>query len=370
VQSALDRLWPELSPLEVLVRLFSSPDRLAAATPDLSDDDRKSLLDSHGPGFTAADAPLLDELAELLGVDDAEERERARRRWRAQIEDAQGALDILTGSAPQDLEDELDPEILMAYDLIDASQLAERQNAGTRLTTVERAAGDRTWTYGHVIVDEAQELSEMAWRMVMRRIPNRWITVVGDVSQTGDPAGTTSWNRILEPYVAQRWKLSELTVNYRTPAEIMDSTREVLQAIDPDATLPRSVRESGTQPWADHVDAGDLTERVRGHVAAVTVPGQTAVIAPPEIAAELADLSSETVSVLSVRAAKGLEFDTVFIVEPQQILDESARGLSDLYVAMTRATQRLGVIHARPLPAVLKNLAEPVRTAATTEQPR
>ncbi len=72
----------------------------------------------------------------------------------------------------------MDPEILMAYDLIDASQLAERQDLGRHRTTAERAAGDRTWTYGHVIVDEAQELSEMAWRMLMRRIPNRWMTLV------------------------------------------------------------------------------------------------------------------------------------------------------------------------------------------------
>ncbi|MDP0947386.1 hypothetical protein, partial [Klebsiella pneumoniae] len=84
-------------------------------------------------------------------------------------------------------------------------------------------------TYGHVIVDEAQELSEMAWRMLMRRIPNRWMTSVGDTAQTGDPAGTSSWQKILEPYVAKRWKLTELTVNYRTPSEIMDVAHRVLE---------------------------------------------------------------------------------------------------------------------------------------------
>ena len=220
-------------------------------------------------GFSAADAPLLDELAELLGVDDAAERERARRQWRAQIADAQGALDILTGSAPQDLEDELDPEILMAYDLIDASQLAERHDVGQHQTTAERAAGDRTWTYGHVIVDEAQELSEMAWRMLMRRIPNRWMTLVGDTAQTGDPAGTSSWQRILEPYVAKRWKLTELTVNYRTPAEIMTSARRVLAEIDAEQTVPRSVRESGFAPWA----LRGLRGRLRRHRAHLCVPG-------------------------------------------------------------------------------------------------
>ena len=356
VMGAIGRLWPELSPQDVLIELLSSPTRLATAAPDLTDDDRASLLLGDEWSFSAADAPLLDELAELLGVDDAEEKERADRRWRAQIADAQGALDILTGSAPQDLEDEVDPEILMAYDLIDASQLAQRQSTGTRLTTAERAAGDRTWTYGHVIVDEAQELSEMAWRMVMRRIPNRWITVVGDVAQTGDPAGTSSWQRILEPYVARRWKLAELTVNYRTPAEIMDVAEDVLAAIDPEATIPRSIRNSGAPPWVERVDEDDLEAAVRRHVAAETGPGISAVIAGHDLRARLADLESDTVSVLTVRDVKGLEFDSVFIVDPQHILDESPRGMNDLYVALTRATQRLGVIHSQELPAVLERV--------------
>ncbi|MGB3372726.1 MAG: helicase, partial [Rhodococcus sp. (in: high G+C Gram-positive bacteria)] len=244
VMAAIDALWPDLTPQQVLRDLLSSPERILSAAPDLTADQRESLI-RIDRGFSSADAPLLDELAELLGTDDAAEREQANRQWRNQIADAQGALDILTGSAPQDLEDELDPEILMAYDLIDASQLASRQDAGARLTTAERAASDRTWTYGHVIVDEAQELSDMAWRMVMRRIPNRWMTLVGDVAQTGDPAGTTSWAEVLEPYVAQRWKRTELTVNYRTPSEIMTIARDVLAAIDPVQSVPRSVRDSG-----------------------------------------------------------------------------------------------------------------------------
>ncbi|MDN2500030.1 helicase, partial [Nocardia nova] len=295
-----------------------------------------------------------DELAELLGIDDAEERERSRRRWRAQLAEAQEALDILTGSAPQDLEDDLDPEILMAYDLIDAGQLAERQHVRNRQTTAERAAGDRSWTYGHVIIDEAQELSEMAWRMVMRRIPNRWVTVVGDVAQTGDPAGASSWQRMLEPYVAQRWKLTELTVNYRTPAEIMAVAADVLAAIDPEATIPRSVRESGFAPRAVQVTAG-------GSLAAVTElvdaeagkPGITAVLAPHATVSEFASLAGDSVQVLTVAEVKGLEFDAVVLVEPQAILDESPRGLNDLYVALTRATQRLSVVHTGTLPEVL-----------------
>ncbi|RVW00480.1 HelD family protein [Rhodococcus spongiicola] len=355
IMEALDALWPDLTPQQVLTDLLASPERLASAAPDLSEDERTTLLRA-GFGFSAADAPLLDELAELLGVDDAAERERAQRRWRAQIAEAQGALDILTGSAPQDLEDELDPEILMAYDLIDASQLAERQDHGHQYTTAERAAADRSWTYGHVIVDEAQELSQMAWRMLMRRIPNRWMTLVGDTAQTGDPAGSSSWQDALGPYVAQRWKLTELTVNYRTPSEIMDLARRVLEEIDPDQTVPQSVRESGFAPWAQFVDTSDLLDVVRSRVAEETGPGLTAVLAGHDQVERLADLRSDTVSVLTVKDAKGLEFDSVIIVEPQDVLDGSPRGINDLYVALTRATQRLGIVHARPLPTVLSSL--------------
>ncbi|MFD4181576.1 HelD family protein [Rhodococcus sp. NPDC058514] len=357
VMAAIDGLWPQLTPQRVLADLLSSRQRLATAARQLTSEQRELLHRTGVAGFSAADSPLLDELAELLGVDDAAERERANREWRAQIADAQGALDILTGSAPQDLEDDLDPEILMAYDLIDASQLAQRQDLRQSQTAAERAAADRTWTYGHVIVDEAQELSEMAWRMLMRRIPNRWMTLVGDTAQTGDPAGSSSWQTVLEPYVARRWKLTELTVNYRTPSEIMEVAQDVLALIDPGQTVPRSVRDSGTRPWASRVPQGAVAERVRRLVAAESGPGLTAVLTSESGVDEFLDLVSDSVSVLSVRQAKGLEFDSVLIVEPGRIVDESPRGMNDLYVALTRATQRLGVVHAHPLPDGLSKLS-------------
>ncbi|MCZ4558527.1 AAA family ATPase [Rhodococcus maanshanensis] len=357
VMAAIDGLWPQLTPQRVLADLLGSRKRLDSAARQLTAEQRELLHRTGVAGFSAADAPLLDELAELLGVDDAAERERADREWRAQIADAQGALDILTGSAPQDLEDELDPEILMAYDLIDAGQLAQRQDLRQSQTAAERAAADRTWTYGHVIVDEAQELSEMAWRMLMRRIPNRWMTLVGDTAQTGDPAGSSSWQTVLEPYVARRWKLTELTVNYRTPSEIMEVAQDVLARIDPDQTVPRSVRDSGTRPWARRVPEGEVAEQVRRMVAAETGPGLVAVLTSESGVDEFLDLISDSVSVLSVRQAKGLEFDSVLIVEPGQIVDESPRGMNDLYVALTRATQRLGVVHAHPLPDGLSKLS-------------
>ncbi|MCE5290282.1 MAG: AAA family ATPase [Nocardiaceae bacterium] len=352
IRSAVSALWPELAPPDVLAALWASPQRLANAAPHLSEADRK-VLHSSG-GFSAADAPLLDELAELLGYDDTAERERARTKWRSQIADAQDALDILTGSAPQDLEDELDPEILMAYDLIDAEQLAFRHEHSARGTTAERAAGDRTWTYGHVIVDEAQELSEMAWRMVMRRIPNRWVTAVGDVAQTSDPAGTTSWQTMLEPYVAKRWKLAELTVNYRTPAEIMNVAADVLKSIDSSAVAPTSVRHGGVLPTA--IKSAHIPDTVAKEIAGDSTPGILAVLAPAELVSELKHLADERVSVLTVKEAKGLEFDSVIIADPRGILDEVRHGLNDLYVALTRATQRLTVVYSGELPTELSRL--------------
>ncbi|NLG54914.1 MAG: AAA family ATPase, partial [Rhodococcus sp.] len=362
IMAAIGSLWPELTPQEVLRDLWAQPARLASAADGILDAQQRAHLARTAPGFSAADAPLLDELAELLGIDDTAEQERAQKRWRQQIADAQGALDILTGSAPQDLEDELDPEILMAYDLVDASQLAQRHDSHRRQSTAERAAGDRTWTYGHVIVDEAQELSEMAWRMLMRRIPNRWMTLVGDTAQTGDPAGTTAWQTVLEPYVARRWQLAELTVNYRTPSEIMELAHRVLKEIDPQQSPPRSIRESGFAPWASQVAPDLVSSAVSDALARETGPGTVAVLAPTPMVTDLAErigVTDDQVQISAVRDAKGLEYDAVIIVEPQAIIDESPCGMSDLYVALTRATQRLGIVHSQALPEVLGTVAGP-----------
>src|SRR5437667_11250164 len=105
----------------------------------------------------------------------------------------------------------------MGADLLDPARLAARYEADLPLTAAERAAADRTWAFGHVIVDEAQELSEMAWRMLMRRCPARSMTIVGDVAQTGDLAGAASWEQMLGPYLGDRWRLAGLNYKYRAP---------------------------------------------------------------------------------------------------------------------------------------------------------
>ncbi|MGH3157809.1 MAG: ATP-binding domain-containing protein, partial [Streptosporangiaceae bacterium] len=351
--------------------------RLHRAAPRMPEPDR-ALLRREPGGWTVADIPLLDEAAELLGEDDGAQRARAERARAERIAYAGGVVDLLS----RDLQE---PEVLLASDLIDASRLAERHIEEECLTTAERAAADRTWAFGHVIVDEAQELSEMAWRMLMRRCPARSMTLVGDVAQTGDPAGASSWEQVLSPYLGVRWRLERLTINYRTPAEIMAVAADVAAAIDPppaESDLPRSVRESGVEPWRLSVppeQLGGELARIAAREAAEIGDGKLAVIVPAsrvdELGAAVAGVAGTVagtsvgaeaelenpVVVLSVRQAKGLEFDSVLIVEPEEILAESPRGYSDLYVGMTRATQRLGVLYTGEPPEVLARLKD--RTA-------
>lgn len=364
VTAALDWLWPVLTPERLLADLYGSADRIAAAAPGLTAADRALLLRGSEPeAWTPADVPLLDEAAELLGEDDRERQAAADRERRRQIEYAEGALEIARGSRSIDMEDEPEGEVLGVTDLLDADRLAERQEDAERLTTAQRAAADRRWAFGHVIVDEAQELSPMAWRLLMRRCPSRSMTVVGDVAQTGALAGASSWREVLAPYVADRWRLTELTVSYRTPAEIMAVAAKVLGEIDPSLEPPRPVRDAGVEPWELRVDdpvrlPDRLVEHVLGEVAAVG-EGRVGVIVPAaredELGAAVAAAVTGTavgedpdlearVAVLTVRQAKGLEFDSVVLVDPDGIVAESPRGHNDLYVALTRATQRLGLL--------------------------
>ncbi|MGC7095733.1 HelD family protein [Amycolatopsis lurida] len=223
--------------------------------------------------------------------------------------------------------------------------------------------GEGVATFGHVVVDEAQELSEMDWRMLVRRCPTRSMTVVGDLAQTGSAAGATGWAEVLRPHVDDRWRLAQLTVNYRTPAEIMAATADLFAAHHPGSRPPRSVRSTGEQPWRLRTTTAELADVV-ARLASAHEEGSLAVIAPPvhrdRLAAALPvavppDLADPVV-LLTPGEAKGLEFDAVLIVDPAAILDAGPLGHNDLYVAMTRATRRLGVVHPGPCPAELAGI--------------
>ena len=334
----------------MLSELLSSREAIDYAASDYDELTREALHRPEGTDWMPSDAPLLDELAELLGP--VGEAETDDENWQARVEEAQGALDTLSSSASQDLDDGFEAEILSAYDVIDAEALAERHRERDLRSTAERAAADRLWAYGHVIVDEAQELSAMAWRMLRRRSPNGWMTLVGDVAQTGSPAGAATWDDVLEPIIGSRWHLHELTVNYRTPAEIMEVAASVLAEIDPELEAPQSIRATGRKPVLAHTVTEALT-----HVEQVAQPDRlVAVIAPAELLeatrAEVRDFLAggtggsklTNCAVYDITTSKGLEFDEVIVVAPDQIVAQSPQGLQDLYVALTRATQGLIVV--------------------------
>ncbi|MET8574748.1 ATP-dependent DNA helicase [Streptomyces sp. NPDC005012] len=361
VWDVIDELWPVLTPQQLVARLLAEPDG------HLSPEDADAVRRPVTTGWTVADVPLLDEAAELLGEDDRAERDRAARDRQARIAYAQGVLDVAYASRTYEFEDkdDEDAEVLGAQDVIDAERFAERHEEADHRSAAERAAADRTWAFGHIIVDEAQELSPMAWRLLMRRSPTRSMTLVGDPAQTAEAGGVGSWAGILEPYVEDRWVHTRLSVNYRTPAEIMEVAAAVVRAEDPVFEPPRSVRETGVRPFAVAADgsgggggAGGLASVVASVTGELTPEeGRVAVVAPRTLHGEIGaalgvpvtgvpDLTRRVVLV-DPRGAKGLEFDSVVVVEPAEF------GLSDLYVALTRATQRLAVVHAAPLPAAL-----------------
>jgi DNA helicase IV len=376
VRVALEEFWPALTPQRLLGDLFGSKERLEVAAPDLDPAERDALLREPGGGWTAADVPLLDEAAELLGEDDRSTRARSRRERRRRIAYARGVLELAYGSRTVDVDmnPEEEAEVLAAYDILDAERLASRYEEDDDRTAVERAAADRTWAFGHIVVDEAQELSPMAWRMLMRRCPTRSMTIVGDMAQASELGGGSSWQEVLGPNLADRWRLERLTINYRTPAEIAEVAADVLAAIDPELHPPRPVRETGVSPWQAEAPPGKLGdvlgELTRAESAAIGA-GRLAVIVPagrvdeltravgvavPDVVLEDPSLDRPVV-VLSVKQVRGLEFDAVLVADPARIVADSPAGLNDLYVAVTRATQRLGVVHEGDLPGALARLS-------------
>jgi DNA helicase IV len=266
-------------------------------------------------------------------------------------------LDLLV-----DRQDSMDDEDhLFATDLLYAEDLADRFVERDTGDLVARAAADRDWTYRHVVVDEAQELSEMDWRVLMRRCPGRSFTVVGDLAQRRSVAGATSWDAMLEPYVPGRWVYRSLSVNYRTPAEIMTVAAALLAEFAPGLAAPESVRACGVAPWSRRVTEDELPAAIEEFVRdEAGREGTSVVIGPPGVpGAVVAVPASET---------KGLDFDAVLVVEPTRILAESPRGAAELYVALTRATQRLGVLHHGPLPQALTGLTETPTPAHARQQ--
>ncbi len=210
--------------------------------------------------------------------------------------------------------------------------------------------------YGHVIVDEAQDLSPLQLRSVGRRAV-RGLTILGDIAQGTGPVPYHAWAEVAAHLPDVDARVEELRHAYRVPAEIMDFALPLLDVIAPDVERPVAYRTGAAAPRLERVAADELLAAALREAAAVAADGLVAVIAPPTLAAAAphADTFDETaIPVLTARTAKGLEFDHVVVVEPAAIADEGGeQGLRELYVALTRPTKTLVVVHARPLPQEL-----------------
>jgi len=354
VRVAINLAWLPISPQRLVADLLADPRRLAEAAPHLSAAERSVLRRERDIPWTISDIPLLDEAAELLGEDDESDRAQAQRAAAEREAELSYARDVvqMTGTGAH----------VAAETLVD--RYAE---SAPVISAAERAAGDRSWAFGHVVVDEAQELSPMMWRLLMRRSPSRSMTLVGDVAQTGSAAGARSWAEVLAPFMEDRFTEEDLSVNYRTPSQVMELAVGVARAGGVPVVAPTSVRHGAWAPVVRQVDGfdevGDLVRTER----ALLEEGRLAVVTPTEHrdvvlkalrkalaedqVASGADGLDAPVAVLTPREVKGLEFDGVVVVEPADIVAGSPRGGSDLYVAMTRPTQRLVVAYRSDLPA-------------------
>ncbi|MCP5026992.1 MAG: AAA family ATPase [Actinomycetia bacterium] len=230
---------------------------------------------------------------------------------------------------------------------------------------------DEIRTYGHIVIDEAQDLSPMELRMVARRSLNGSLTIVGDIAQSTGAWAHNGWDEVLE-HLPQRHppRLTELTLGYRIPGPAMDLAARVLAVAAPQLTPPRSVRDTGDPPRIVRVSRNLLDEVVAETLAEVEAvgTGSVGVICPRELVDPMSaafdragidhgraarhGLESQ-ITVVPVGLVKGLELDAALVVEPAEIIDQETQGLRALYVAVTRATKRLTLVHRRDLPPFL-----------------
>jgi DNA helicase IV len=363
VRVLLDRLWPLLSPEQLVGDLLGRPALLREAAEGILSDDEQAAIartqtDTDDDGWSEADLALLDEVAAPLGP------MPPKGRVAKPSEDRDFMADRVLAGLAQDAS--------LSFNANMAAEIRDR----IRDDQVQRVEGTPERgrvgkSFGHVVVDEAQDLSPMQWRMIARRCPSGSMTLVGDVGQASG-LWRRDWDTVLAevaPRTAHR--TVELTVNYRTPSEVMDLAATVLAAAAPGLQPPTSIRAGGEVPAFVPAPAG------AGLAAAVAVAaaearaaidtGTAAVIAPAPlhgaIRAALDHASStrssggdpldDPVALLTPERSKGLEFDAIVVVEPSDIVGGTTAGLLALYIALTRTTGRLTIVHSGALPASL-----------------
>jgi hypothetical protein len=317
------RAWPLLEATDIVGDLWSVPAYLRRCAPWLSHDEVQQLQRRDAQAWTVSDLPLLDAARQRLG--DPEASQRKRRHDAAVAAERERMADVISNILEADDDGEGAVTMLHGQDLRDALV----DEAALPRTDRDLLAGP----FAHIVVDEAQELTDAQWQMLLLRCPSRSFTIVGDRAQARG-GFTESWRERLERIGLDQISLASLSINYRTPEEVMTEAEPIIRAVLPDANVPTSIRSSGV-PVA-HGPASDLDSILDAWLAA-HADGIACVIGDPTFQA------TSRVRSLTPELSKGLEFDLVVLVDPEAF-GTDIEGTVDRYVAMTRATQQLVIL--------------------------
>jgi hypothetical protein len=323
LRAALDRAWPLLEAADLVGDLWSVPAYLGKCAPHLNSDEVRRLQRPDAQAWTVSDLPLLDAARQRLGDPEAA---RSERRHAAAVAAGREQMSRVVEELLE-AEDDNEGAMIMLHgrDLQDV--LAE--GTAQPVASPDVLAGP----FAHVVVDEAQELTDAEWQMLLLRCPSRSFTIVGDRAQARH-GFIESWQDRLRRAGLDRVAVASLSINYRTPAEVMAEAEPVIRAVLPDANVPVSIRSGGVP--VVHGSRADL-EAIVDRWLTAHAEGVACVIGEPAFP------SANRVRSLTPELAKGLEFDLVVLVDPDSF-GTGIEGAVDRYVAMTRATQQLVIL--------------------------
>jgi DNA helicase IV len=330
LRTALHRAWPLLEAADLVGDLWSVPAYLRKCAPWLSPDDVRRLQRDDAQAWTVSDLPLLDAARQRLGDPEASRR---KRRHDAAVAAKQEQMDRVVDDLIEGADDEY------GLGLVTMLRHQDLQYILVDETVASGAEPDvLAGPFAHIVVDEAQELTDAEWQMVLLRCPSRSFTIVGDRAQARH-GFTESWQERLERLGLDRINLASLTINYRTPEEVMAEAEPVIRAVIPDANVPISIRSSGTP--VVHGSTADLGSILDTWLASHS-EGIACVIGAGDVDDGTFQATSR-VRALTPELSKGLEFDLVVLIDPAGF-GRGIEGAVDRYVAMTRATQQLVIL--------------------------
>lgn len=321
--TAFNRAWPLLEAADIVGDLWSVPAYLRMCAPWLGPDDVRKLRRENAQAWTVSDLPLLDAAQQRLG--DPEASRRKRRHKAAVAAEREHMTNVVDALLEADDDGEGVVTMLRGQDIRD-TLVDESASPGIE---PDLLAGP----FAHIVVDEAQELTDAEWQMLLLRCPSRSFTIVGDRAQARH-GFTESWQERLERVGLDRINLASLSINYRTPEEIMAEAEPVIRAVLPDANVPTSIRSGGVP--VVHGSTSDLSSILDTWLAA-HADGIACVIGDPTFR------TTSRVRSLTPELSKGLEFDLVVLIDPETF-GKGVEGAVDRYVAMTRATQQLVIL--------------------------